>query len=86
MKQTVIKLQNTCIAEPSQWHGTTNKKEHIYIRYRNGRLQFGIDKNYFDAVGNRKDVPYVSTNDDFISKNDMMTALSPYLEFQLIEE
>lgn len=47
----IATLAQTCGACPSQWEGRTAAGEHVYIRYRGGRLSLGIGPTEDDAVG-----------------------------------
>ena len=47
-----LSLIRTCSACPSQWEGTTDKGEDVYIRYRHG--EFSIEINH-EVVYERSD-------------------------------
>jgi len=84
-EQTFIieKITRTCGACPSQWQGTLIDGRMIYIRYRYGKLSFGISPNptedVYDAVG----APYLfrkqiceDTLDGFISLDEVKDQLA----------
>jgi hypothetical protein len=43
-KPIIVKIIKTCDACPTQWEGTTDKGEYVYIRYRCAHLRAGMGK------------------------------------------
>lgn len=52
MKETlaITELVQTCGACPSQWEGTLDDGRVVYIRYRFGRLSWGVGATLDDAA------------------------------------
>ncbi len=52
---TVIKVNRTCTAAPSQWDGWTDDNRKVYIRFRRGWLSINVgdvgDDSEFAGVG-----------------------------------
>jgi hypothetical protein len=51
MSLTVVELEQTCGACPSQWEGRTDDGRYVYIRYRWGFLRLGVGYTFWAAVG-----------------------------------
>jgi hypothetical protein len=67
---TIIELNQTCFACPSQWEGKTADGRHLYIRYRWGHLSISMDGTVI--IG--KDIG--GAWDGVLNENDLWNILS----------
>lgn len=80
----VTELQNTCDVCPSQWEGTLADGRCVYIRYRAGRLGFGIGATVWGAVedwNTRDDRKIGDDLDGSMTDEEMESHLSDVFDF-----
>ena len=78
----VTELEQTCEISPSQWEGKAEDGQFVYIRYRWGWLEIGVDKTMNQAVVNRERVAQLGDKwDGYITQSEMMKAAGGFLAF-----
>lgn len=49
---SVVALEQTCLAVPSQWEGELDDGRSLYVRYRHGLLRVGVGEGLSEAIKN----------------------------------
>lgn len=72
----IINLKQTCSACPSQWEGELDNGNHIYIRYRYGKLFVGVGEDIDEAILNSNPIKTLGDEyDGVLTEGDMMQVL-----------
>jgi hypothetical protein len=74
----LVALAKTCNACPSQWEGATDDGRHLYVRYRSGRLGWGLGDTIEEAVYAEPDNRQTISPDDldgFLMTGEMLDRL-----------
>jgi hypothetical protein len=76
----VVSLTQTCESCPSQWEGALKDGRALYIRYRWGRLSFGVGADIEEAVDACGEFyePIGDGYDGYISPGEMTYRLRLY--------
>jgi len=84
----ITELKMTCEASPTQWECKLENGQFAYIRYRHGKLSWGIGDTLEDAVtvsfDNERDGKS-HWNDGSISYRRMANALEDIFDFETID-
>jgi hypothetical protein len=73
----VNKILNTCSACPSQWEGTTEDNQNIYVRYRWGHLSICFRPSGDEIF----DLDYGDTFDGFMDYPTLKKLTAEIIEF-----
>jgi hypothetical protein len=76
---TVVALNKTCVACPSQWEGALDDGRAVYARFRHGHLSVGIGETVEGAVDN-------AMSDPALYEGDIADGLDGFMDFDELKE
>ena len=82
---TVVDIEWTCIAAPSQWEGRTTDGRWVYIRYRHGRLRVGLGHTIEEAVHSEGVFGTEVGDDGFLGYAELRSLLPEWIVLPAVE-
>lgn len=79
----LVNLEQTCVACPSQWEGSTIDGRSVYIRFRHGHLTAGVGPTVDDACRAFVNLASLRVGDEYdgvMSTDQMLARLAHVLE------